>query len=421
MMEFRGLLVLLLVSAIGPRRGDAFLDVLLKDDMVQLFLGTSTPFYLVEQGYDSQLARSGILQYLDPLQPERSQLTFEWSSKKPIHYVIQLNSGHTGVMDSPRADISLRGIVPKVETEFHINFPCTFRQSGTTFVAITFTFFDDRGMPMYEMPFTLAMKRACVKANKKAEVHTHRLDISNINDDEKEHINTQLGNDLGDPGKERTIPVAVVVQPHRPVRPAEQPTPPEIETEPKDDFGKAATEAPKAKPAPIVKTVRARPTPKQPRPQIDACPMCIMPKNQSQLEDLICKAGFAIRTRLSSLGKDTKTNHFFLGLRDYRELRPSRRSASNALYAWERQRQGVDASEKATLTSSEPMRVRVMVGSRGACSCNGRVNNRDLYLVAGKYSSRRGQLVIRQTKSLLLPWREVKHWIRRLKPFRCSK
>lgn len=80
-----------------------------------------------------------------------------------IHYVIQLNSGNTGLMESPRADISLRGTIPKVDTEFHINFPCTFRQSGTTFVAITFTFFDEHGMPMYEMPFTLAMKRACVR------------------------------------------------------------------------------------------------------------------------------------------------------------------------------------------------------------------------------------------------------------------
>ena len=47
-------------------------------------LGTSTPFYLVEEGYDSQLARSGVLQSLPALEPERGRLTFEWSAKKKV-------------------------------------------------------------------------------------------------------------------------------------------------------------------------------------------------------------------------------------------------------------------------------------------------------------------------------------------------
>ena len=117
-----------------------------------------------------------------------------------------------------------------------------------------------------------------------------------------------------------------------------------------------------------------------------------------------------IRARLSHHSDIVPHRLLNLRLRDVKKMYSSRPIVATALRRLQTH-EGVYQSQELLL--------RVNAGQRGACTCHGEINNRDLYLVAGKFSSRRGQLTVRHNKGLVVPWRKAKHLFRQLRPLRC--
>eukprot|EP00794_Sanderia_malayensis_P016194 gene16194-17822_t len=162
------LLLFIIFASFQRHTAAAILDVMVAGKEVQRFLNfdLNTNLVIVKDGRISPLLQSPQFSKVWPtIRADINDLELKFVSPKRVEYVLSLRSSDEKLMPVPRANIPLRGRVPKRMTTFKIYFPCTGKRTGEAVLFIDIQFYGLasklRGLP----PIRIALKRKCV-ANK---------------------------------------------------------------------------------------------------------------------------------------------------------------------------------------------------------------------------------------------------------------
>eukprot|EP00112_Aurelia_sp_Birch-Aquarium-sp1_P017899 Seg42.3 transcript_id=Seg42.3/GoldUCD/mRNA.D3Y31 product="Wnt inhibitory factor 1" protein_id=Seg42.3/GoldUCD/D3Y31 len=158
---------LLLVLVAGfHKHTAAILDVMVAGKEVQRFLNfdLNTNLVIVKDGRISPLLRSPQFSKVWPtIRADINDLELKFVSPKRVEYVLSLRSSDKRIMPTPRANIPLRGRVPRRMTTFKIYFPCSGKRTGEVKLFIDIQFFGLQSKQRSLPPINIPLKRKCVK------------------------------------------------------------------------------------------------------------------------------------------------------------------------------------------------------------------------------------------------------------------
>jgi len=162
----RLLTLLLFLLAACHKDTAAILDVMVAGKEVQRFLNfdLNTNLVIVKDGRISPLLRSPQFSKVWPtIRADINDLELKFLSPRRVEYVLSLKSSDERIMPLPRANIPLKGRVPRTMTTFKIYFPCSGKKTGIVKLFINIQFFDLQSKKRHLPPIHIPLKRECIK------------------------------------------------------------------------------------------------------------------------------------------------------------------------------------------------------------------------------------------------------------------